>query len=252
MLFNIGAALVLLFLLAPLVRILLGTSVGQYFDTLNDPEVAGSIVRTLWISFVSTFLFAIGALPLAYLLARKRFRGKSLVQAVIDLPIVIPHSAAGIALLGFVSRDTLVGSLAQKIGIDFIGQPAGIGIAMAFVSLPFLINAARDGFQMVPERLEKAAMVLGAGWFKTFLTISVPLAGRSIVSGLVMMFARGLSEFGAIVIIAYHPMVTPVLIWERFGAFGLKYAQPVAALFILVCLVFFVLLRLLARESADD
>ncbi|MCK4288144.1 MAG: hypothetical protein KAW86_02975, partial [Bacteroidales bacterium] len=81
--------------------------------------------------------------------------------------------------------------------------------------------------------------------------ISLPLAWRNILSGLIMMFARGMSEFGAVVIIAYHPMITPVLIFERFGAFGLKYAQPVAVIFITVSLVVFVILRLLSRERKN-
>lgn len=252
LIFSILGALVLLFLIAPLVRVIFNTSLDQYFTTVSDPEVTRSIGLTIWISLAATFVFAIGAIPLAYILARKHFWGKHIVQAIIDLPIVIPHSAAGIALLGFVSRDSVLGKIADSIGIDFVGRPIGIAIAMAFVSLPFLVNAARDGFQMVPSRLEKTALSLGASRFRAFFTISIPLASRSIVSGLVMMFARGLSEFGAIVIIAYHPMVTPVLIWERFGAFGLKYAQPVAAVFILVCLVFFVLLRVLASKKRDD
>jgi molybdate/tungstate transport system permease protein len=84
-----------------------------------------------------------------------------------------------------------------------------------------------------------------------FLTVSVPLAARPIASGLILMWARGMSEFGAVLIIAYHPMITPVLIYERFGAFGLKYARPVAALFVLVCLMLFIVLRLLSREKVD-
>jgi molybdate/tungstate transport system permease protein len=193
-----------------------------------------------------------GAIPLAYLLARRNFRGKNLVQALIDLPIVIPHSAAGIALLGLVSRESALGRAASFIGIDFVGSPLGIGLAMAFVSVPFLIQSARTGFEQVPIRLEKASANLGATGWRTFRSISLPLAKRSIITGLVMMFSRGLSEFGAVAIIAYYPMVTPVLIWDRFNSFGLKYARPAAALFILVCLVFFVVLRILANKTLDD
>jgi len=189
---------------------------------------------------------------LAYWLARTSFRGREIIQSLVDLPVVIPHSAAGIALLGMVSRDTWVGQAASAIGLDFVGHPLGIGIAMAFVSVPFLIQSARDGFANVPLRLEMAAMSLGASPWRSFLTVSPPLAARSIITGMVMMFSRGLSEFGAIVIIAYHPMVTPVLIYERFGAFGLKYSRPVAALFVLVCLIFFVLLRILANRRTHD
>lgn len=250
--FAILGGLVLLFILAPLVGVFVKTSPVQFFETVQDKEVTGSIALTLLVSFCTTIVFASGAIPLAYLLARKKFPGRQLVQSLIDLPIVIPHSAAGIALLGLVSRDTILGKAASSVGIDFVGHPAGIGLAMAFVSVPFLIQSARNGFEQVPVRLEKAAMNLGATGWRTFFTVSMPLARRSIVSGLVMMFSRGLSEFGAVVIIAYYPMVTPVLIWDRFTSFGLKHARPVAALFILVCLVFFVVLRLLANKTADD
>ena len=160
----------------------------------------------------------------------------------------IPHSAAGIAILGVISRGTPAGQAAEQMGFHFVGGAAGIIVAMAFVSLPFLINAARDGFAAVPERLEKAALSLGASQTRVFFTISVPLAWRSILSGFVLMWARGLSEFGAVVIVAYHPMVTPVLIYERFGAFGLQAARPIAVLFIAVCLVFLIVIRLLGRE----
>ena len=122
-------------------------------------------------------------------------------------------------------------------------------LAMAFVSLPYLINAARDGFLGVPERLEKAALTLGASPTRVFFTVSLPLAWKNILSGLILMFARGMSEFGAVVIIAYHPMITPVLIYERFTSFGLKYAQPVSVIFILVVLVFFLILRLLLSNT---
>ena len=121
--------------------------------------------------------------------------------------------------------------------------------AMAFVSVPFLVNAARDGFAAVPERLEKAALNLGASPLRVFLTISVPIAWRSILSGLILMWARGMSEFGAVLVVAYHPIITPVLIYERFGAFGLRYARPISILFIGICLVFFVVLRIIARRK---
>jgi molybdate/tungstate transport system permease protein len=199
----------------------------------------------------ATLFFAFFAIPLAYILAKKKFMFRRLVMGIIDIPVVIPHSAAGIALLGFVSRDTIVGKMADSVGLSFVGSPLGIGMAMAFVSIPFLINSARDGFANVPDRLEKAALSLGASPTKVFLTISLPLAWRSILSGLIMMFARGMSEFGAVIIIAYHPMVTPILIWERFSAFGLTYARPVAAIFILICLIFFILLRLLIKNKED-
>lgn len=242
-------SLILLFLIAPIAGMFLATTVSDIFASAKDTEVRDSIWLTLFTAMGATLFSAIGAIPLAYILARRNFKLKRFVLGLIDLPIVIPHSAAGIAILGFISRDTAVGKFASNFGLDLVGHPIGISIAMAFVSLPFLINSARDGFISVPERLEKAASVLGASPIRIFFSISLPLAWKNIVSGLIMMFARGMSEFGAVVIVAYHPMVTPVLIFERFGSFGLSYARPVAVLFILVSLLFFVVLRLLTKTK---
>jgi molybdate/tungstate transport system permease protein len=245
------SGLVLLFIIGPLAGMFFSTSPSGVAEAAGDSEVLNSIGLTLWTSMAATLLFAMAAIPFAYLMARKDFPMKGLVTGIIDLPIVIPHSAAGIALLGVISRDTAIGQVGEAIGLDFVSAPAGIALAMAFVSIPFLINAARDGFAAVPLRLEQAAATLGASPARIFFTVSLPLAWRSIVSGLVLMFGRGMSEFGAVVIIAYHPMIAPVLIWDRFSAFGLQYARPVAVLFILISLAVFLIMRILAKQRKD-
>jgi molybdate/tungstate transport system permease protein len=242
------SSLVLLFLVAPLLGMFFKTGISEFFETAKDKEVQSSIWLTIWVSFATTFIFAIAAVPFSWLLARRTFPLKNVVQGVIDLPVVLPHTAAGIALLGFISRDGMIGKGASLLGINLVNNPAGIAIAMAFVSLPFLINCTRDGFAAVPERLEKAALNLGASHSRVFFTISIPLAWRSIVTGFVMMFARGMSEFGAVVIIAYHPMVAPVLIYDRFSSFGLTYARPAAVLFIIIALVVFTILRMFSEK----
>lgn len=243
------SGLLLLFIAAPLIGMMISTSSEQLLQVAAEKEVFSSFWVTIWIAFTATFVFSIPAIPLAYLLARKKFRLKKIVTGIIDLPVVIPHSAAGIAILGFISRDSVLGKIAGSLGFNLVGSPFAIAMAMAFVSIPFLINSARSGFELVSERLEKAALNLGASPTRMFLTISLPLAWRSIVSGLVMMFARGMSEFGAVIIVAYHPMVTPVLIFDRFNSFGLKYAQPVAVLFIVVSLSIFILFRFLSSSK---
>jgi molybdate/tungstate transport system permease protein len=245
----LGGAL-LLFIIAPLAGMFINTGSGELAEVAADAEVAASVWLTLGTSMLATLLASLSAVPFAWLLARKDFPLKKLVNGVIDLPIVIPHSAAGIALLGILAPGTPAGSVGERLGVTFVGGIAGIVAAMAFVSIPFLVNAARDGFEAVPERLEQAALNLGASPPRVFFTISVPMAWRSIVSGLVLMWARGMSEFGAVLIIAYHPMITPVLIYERFGAFGLKYARPVTVLFVAVCLVFFIALRMIAGRRS--
>ena len=246
--FTILASLVLLFIIAPLAGMFFDSSLNEVKTTVADPAVLRSVWYTLAIAFTATFLFAIGAVPLAWIMARREFPLKKFVQGIIDLPVVLPHTAAGIALLGFISRGGLLGGAAQKACILLVNNGAGIALAMAFVSLPFLINAARDGFAAVPERTEKAALTLGASQTRIFFTVSLPQAWRSVVSGFIMMFARGMSEFGAVVIIAYHPMIAPVLIYDRFNTYGITAARPASIIFILVALFFFVLFRVLATE----
>lgn len=241
--------LALLFIIAPLLGLMIKSTWPELFQVSQNRDVRESIILTLAASMLGTLLLAIPGIPLSYMLARKQFPFRRFVIGLVDLPVVIPHSAAGIALLGFLSKDSFFGSGMAHLGIEFIGKPAGIAMAMAFVSLPFLLNAAREGFASVPLRLEQAALNLGATPSQVFFTISLPLAWRSILSGLIMMFARGMSEFGAVVIIAYHPMTSSVMLWEWFGAYGLKYARPIAVLVILISLIFFILLRLLSRND---
>jgi molybdate/tungstate transport system permease protein len=239
----------LLFIIAPIVGVYLNAPLSSVAGALGSEEVRDSVWLSLWVSMAGTVLFSFFAIPLAYLLARKPFPLKSVVNGIIDIPIIIPHSAAGIAVLGIITRESLLGKAADVVGIRFMDHPAGIMLAMAFVSLPFLINAARDGFAAVPERLEKVALTLGASPVRVFFTISLPLAWRSVLSGLILMWARGMSEFGAVVIVAYNPKTAPVLIFERFTSYGLKYATPVAAIFVTVCLLIFVFLRFVKKRT---
>jgi molybdate/tungstate transport system permease protein len=115
--------------------------------------------------------------------------------------------------------------------------------------VPFLIDSAREGFNKVDTRLEKVSRSLGASAWQTFLKITLPLAWRSILAGNIMMWARGISEFGAVIILTYHPMTASTLIYQRFDSLGLNYSQPVAAILVIVCIIAFILLRWLAYRG---
>ncbi|MCD4701524.1 MAG: ABC transporter permease subunit, partial [Candidatus Aegiribacteria sp.] len=120
---------------------------------------------------------------------------------------------------------------------------------LVFVSIPFFINAAKEGFSSVPERLENVSMTLGASRLSTFWRVTFPLARRSMLTGTIMSAARALSEFGAVVVIAYHPMIAPVLMYERYQAYGLEYSQPVAFILIAMSLMIFIALRILTSRK---
>ncbi|MEW6005192.1 MAG: ABC transporter permease [Stygiobacter sp.] len=249
LLFIFLSGVVLLFIASPIFGLYFNSTLNGLIETTTDVEVQESIWLTLWTSMLGTIVFSFFAIPLAYLLARKNFPLKNFVNGIIDLPIIIPHTAAGIALLGILNRNTFIGKIAETFGLSFIGNSTGIILAMSFVSIPFLINSARDGFLSVPERLEKVALTLGASKTKVFFSISLPLAWRSVLSGLILMWARGMSEFGAVIIIAYNPKVTPILIYERFTTYGLKYAVPVTVIFISISLMIFIFLKVIKKKN---
>jgi len=242
--FSIAGGLLVLFIVLPLVSTLLSTSPAAFLHSFTDPEVLGSIGLTFTAAALATLLASITGVPLAYLLARRRFAGKRLLEAVVNLPVVIPHTAAGVALLLVFGRRGLLGEWLAPLGITFTDNLAGIVVAMLFVSLPFLVNLSREAFDLVDEELEKVAMTDGASQWQAFFHVTLPLAWRGVLGGAVMMWARGISEFGAVVILAYHPKIVPVLVYERFTGYGLEAAQPVALLLILVALIVFILLRL--------
>ncbi len=245
--FLLLGSLVLMFIMAPLAGLILAPSHSELSQAVYDKELWTSIWITLRAAAVATVVSTLFGVPLSYLLARSRFPGRALVLGIVDLPIMIPHSAAGIALLTVIGRHSLAQRAAEPLGIRFVGAEAGIALAMAFVSVPFLVNAAREGFAAVPERLEKVARTLGASRSRVFFTISLPMAWRAIFSGMVLMWARGISEFGAVIIIAYHPMTTPVLVFQRFNDYGLAPSRTAAVVLILVCVVGFSVLRFVAR-----
>lgn len=250
--FVVLGSLLVAFVAWPLLRTIAASSPAVLWETILDSEVSQSILLTFYSSLIATCIAFILGVPLAYLLARTEFPGKWLIEGVIDVPIVVPHSAAGIALLMVFGRRALLGQAFGLLGIKFVSAGPGIVIAMLFVSLPLLVDAAREGFEAVDPRLERVARTLGASPWRSFWQISFPLAWRSILSGIILMWARGLSEFGAVVILAYHPMAAPVLLWERFLSFGLRYSGPVATLMILICLATFVVLRVTAgRRRAE-
>lgn len=254
--FLILALAMLVFILTPIIKTCFSSSPGTIWKTLLDDDVYLSILMTAFCGLLATMVGLVLGVPLAYLLARHDFCGKRLLESLIDVPIVIPHSAAGIALLFVFGKQQIFGQFFYEIGLRFVDTMAGVVVAMMFVSVPFLIDSTRDGFKSVDVRLEKVARGLGASPWRTFWRVSLPLTWRSVVSGSIMMWARAISEFGAILILAYHvpffgehPAVAPVLIFERFNNFGLDAARPIAVLVIVISLIAFVALRMLTNKE---
>jgi molybdate/tungstate transport system permease protein len=243
---------IMAFIIIPLIQLITAPSLEMLKETVQDKNV----VRSIWLSMYTAGLaalisFVLGT-PLAYLLARSDFRGKRLVEGIIDLPIAIPHPVVGIAILSVAGRNHWFGQLLGELGIRVMGSVTGIVTVLTFVGIPFYLNATKAGFEAISPRLEKVSRSLGASMFSTFTRITFPLARRSMLIGIIMCCARAISEFGAVVIVAYHPMIAPVLIYERFEAYGLRYSQPVAVWLVSISLILFLLLRILTLHKVEE
>jgi molybdate/tungstate transport system permease protein len=246
------ASLLLLFLAAPILR-LVGEAGGDGLRRLgSDGELRASLALTGLTATVATLLGVLGGTPLAWLLARREFPGRAALSALLDLPLLIPHPVAGIALLLLLGRESAVGGAALEIGLRIVGSPLGIIAAMLFVSAPLFVSGAREAFAKVDARYEGVARTLGDPPWRAFRRVTLPLASRGLLASSVVMWARAVSEFGAIVILTYNPKVASVLSYDRFTSFGLSEALPVAAVLALLALVPLTLLRALRTERRED
>jgi molybdate/tungstate transport system permease protein len=236
--------LCLLFVLFPLLHL----------SILDSPRTLGYVLersdvqRALWISIssssVSTLLTTLWGVPLAYALARTQFRGKAVVESFIDLPILVPQSVVGVALLTLLGPGSPMGQmLAERLDLQIAGRFIGIVIAQVFVCCPFLIKTAMTAFEGVPLHLESAARTLGASPWLAFWRISLPLASRGVLVGMILAWSRAVSEFGSIILFANTPLSAPILVHNEFIKSGITESRPIAVLLLTVCLWIFVLLQ---------
>lgn len=242
----------MLFLVAPIAELVTSGGASGIRAVGRDGELRGALVLTAMTATAATAFGILTGTPLAYFLARTRSRVGGGVSALLDLPLLIPHPVAGIALLLVLGRESVAGSWLLKAGLGVVGTPLGIIAAMLFVSAPLYVSGAREAFARVDRRYEGVARTLGDNPWQAMRRVTLPLALRGLVASAVVMWARAVSEFGAIVILTYNPKTVSVLSYDRFTTFGLSETIPVAAALVLFALVPLVLLRLLRYERRVD
>jgi molybdate transport system permease protein len=164
--------------------------------------VAQAIGLSMLTTSLTLVLTIVIGTPMAYLLARRRFRGRNALDTLIDLPMVLPPSVAGIALLLTFGRRGLLGQYLNVAGLDIAFTQTAVVLAQTFVAAPFYVKAAYAGFTSVERELEQAEALDGASNYQVFRLITVPLAGPGLLGGAVMTWARALGEFGATIIFA--------------------------------------------------
>lgn len=244
-----AAGLMTLFLAIPLLAMVWRTWGERHAVT----PAAGSVLRealvlSLMTSAASTVVVVVLGTPLAYVLARGSFPGSRVVDALVDLPIVLPPAVAGIALLMAFGRYGLIGQWLNAAGITIGFTTAAVVLAQIFISAPFFIRAAKAGFSRVDRDLEDAAADLGAAPVPVFRTVTLPMAMPSLLAGVVLAWARALGEFGATIMFAGNfPGVTqtmPLAIYGRFGAGDLTTALLLSIVLLIFSLVVLVGLRI--------
>ena len=165
-------------------------------------EIREIAVFTALAALAATALMLPVGVALAWVLARRRFPGKALVETVVSLPLVMPPVATGLLLLWLLGRRGPFGGLFDAAGIEIVFTPAAVVIAMAIMGLPLLVRTARAGFEQVTRRYEQIAETLGARPWRVFRTVTLPLAARNILAGALLGFTRALGEFGATIVVA--------------------------------------------------
>ena len=199
----LGAALVVLLLAVPLLALVWRTlESGALGPAVGNPLVGQALRLSLTTSAASLGLALLCGTPLAFGLARFSFPGRRLIDALVDVPVVLPPAVAGIALLMAFGRRGVLGAPLDALGITVAFTPVAVVLAQCFVAVPFYVRAARTGFAGVDRDLEGAARVDGASALDVFRHVTVPLAAPSLLTGAVLCWARALGEFGATIMFA--------------------------------------------------
>ncbi len=245
-----GAIILLVLLALPVGALVLRGGAEGIAQLVGDPELQRALALTAATATGATVVTMLLGTPLAYFLARDRVPAGRFVSALVDLPLLIPHPVAGIALLLAFGRASPAGEAMARVGLGIVGSPLGISLAMLFVSAPLYVSAAREAIARVDVRYEDVARTLGDSQWTAVRRVTIPIAGRGLLAAAVVMWARAVSEFGAIVILTYNPKVASVLSYDRFTAYGLDAALPVAAVLVLLAVIPLVVLRSLRARSA--
>ena len=232
------AALFAVFLGLPIVTLIARSVLdGSLTTAIASPVVLGALSLSLVTTAISLAITVAFGLPLAFVMARRQFRGKGWLEAIVDLPIVLPPSVAGLALLLVFGRRGLLAEPFEFLDVSIPFTTVAVVLAQTFVSAPFFIRSARTGIAGVDRDLEDAARVDGASERQLFRAVTVPLASSALAAGLVMTWARSLGEFGATIMFAGNvegrTQTLPLVVYGEFQGGDLDASIAAAAILVI-------------------
>lgn len=243
----------ILFFVLPLLSLMLRITPGEFMEAILEPDVQSAITLSLITAATATIITVLFGTPIAYLNARVDYPGRTFVETLLDLPIVLPPSVAGIALLVLLGRRGLIGSYLDDIGISVIFTTLAVVIAQVFVAGPLYIRQAKSAFAMVDQVYESAARTLGASPLVTFLSVTIPLAWPGLVSGVILSFARSIGEFGATIMVAGNlPGKTQTMPLAIYGLLQSDLTASIALSLVLIAIscIILILIRFLSGRAA--
>jgi len=239
------------FLLVPTAGLLFRVPLRDMFSAFLDPQSAQAVSLSILTTLATVIITILFGTPLAYLIARKEFPGKRALDALIDLPIVLPPSVAGIALLVTFGRRGLAGPLFSSLGIEIPFTPAAVVLAQLFVSSPFYVKTLAVAVASVDRDLEQAAAIDGATGWQVFRKVTLPLSIRGALGGAIMTWARALGEFGATILFAGNfpgkTQTMPLAIYIGFEL-DMRIALSMAAILLITSFAVLALVKGLAGK----
>ena len=244
------SGIALVYIIYPLFSILIFVEPNILLESLIRPRVIDAFVLSIGTASVSTLLIALFGIPLAYCLSRYKFPGRSIAQIIIVIPLVLPPLASGALLLGVFNPQSFLDRLFPNV--EFTQSIIGIIIAQTYVASPFMILASMAAFDSVDKSLENVARVLGKRNLEVFVRISIPLAKKGILIGIVMTWIRAIGELGATLMLAYNPHTISIQIYEDNALGGLSQAIPGIILSILLSIVLVIVYSIIVKKSSSD
>jgi molybdate transport system permease protein len=253
----LSTAALLVFILLPLLAIFLrGIDDGQLVEPLSDPVARDALMLSLVTTLISLATSVLVGTPAAYLLARRRFRGRAVVSTLIDLPMVLPPAVAGIALLMAFGRRGIAGPfLSDVFGVELPFTVAAVVVAQTFVAMPLYVRSARAGFESIDDELLQIAATMGVSRLSIFRVVTLPLSLPALLSGAVLTWARALGEFGATIMFAGNfagrTQTMPLAIFQSLEGGDPGTSIALSAILIVVSFSVLVTFQLLTRSSFE-
>jgi molybdate/tungstate transport system permease protein len=246
-------------LFSPVLSLIGASSLSGLLLALNNTEAMSAIALTVYTSGLTALAAVLLGVPLGYLLGKYEFPGRSLIDSIIEIPLMIPHTVAGIALITIFGSAELVGAVFYGYGIRLTNDVIGIVLTLIFVSATYTVKQVEVAIRSLDPRLELVSRSLGASSTFTFLKVTLPNIWRSVVTGAILTWARASSEVGALFIMSYYPAVASILIWNLYAGYGLHEsvsngvvlspgAVNVAALMIFINVAIFIMFKLVQRK----